>query len=269
MTKTGENAAGRIIRRIKNGFAERKIIAIRGSISMGFGTKTDPGQDILNNVLTAEEAMYREKALYRKDIDSEMANTIMETLHEKCPGEKAHAESVRETCGLIGEALGMAPAETEKLKAAGYLHDIGKVVLDREYLNRKDGLEERNKNNILLHPAAGYRILNLFDATLEYAESVFCHHENWDGSGVPNGIEGQDIPLLRRILCVAESWDHLRLKTGNTPGWERRAVLELLEQSGTALDPRIAEALAIRVSSEDSASANPARDSTDGQGRRS
>lgn len=122
---------------------------------------------------------------------------------------------------------------------------------------------------MLLHPAAGYRILNLFDATLEYAESVFCHHENWDGSGVPNGIEGQDIPLLRRILCVAESWDHLRLKTGSTPGWERRAVLELLEQSGTALDPRIAEALAIRVSSEDSASANPARDSTDGQGRRS
>ncbi len=113
MTNTAEDAAGRIIRRIKSDFADRKIIAIRGSISMGYGTKTDTGQDILSVVQSAEEAMYREKTLYRKDIDSEMADTIMETLHEKCPGEKSHAESVREICGLIGEALGMTPAEIE------------------------------------------------------------------------------------------------------------------------------------------------------------
>jgi HD-GYP domain-containing protein (c-di-GMP phosphodiesterase class II) len=212
--------------------------------------------------------MYREKTLYRKDIDSEMADTIMETLHEKCPGEKSHAESVREICGLIGEALGMTPAEIEKLKTAGYLHDIGKVVLDSETLNRNDGLveEEQNKKGLLLHPAAGYRILNLFDATLEYAEAVFCHHEHWDGTGVPNGIGGQNIPLIARILRVAESWDRLRLQAGNTPGWERRAVPELLEQSGTALDPKIAEALAVRVSAGAPSSIAPARNSTEGQG---
>jgi len=268
MTNTGEEAAGRIIRRIKSDFADRKIIAIRGSISMGYGTKTDTGQDILSVVQSAEEAMYREKTLYRKDIDSEMADTIMETLHEKCPGEKSHAESVREICGLIGEALGMTPAEIEKLKTAGYLHDIGKVVLDSETLNRNDGLveEEQNKKGLLLHPAAGYRILNLFDATLEYAEAVFCHHEHWDGTGVPNGTKGQDIPLLGRILRVAESWDRLRLQAGNTPGWERRAVPELLEQSGTALDPKIAEALAVRVSAGAPSSIAPARNSTEGQG---
>lgn len=244
MTNTGEEAAGRIIRRIKNDFADRKIIAIRGSISMGSGTKTDSGQDLAEAVQAAEESMYREKILYRKDIDSEMVKTIMETLLEKCPGEQRHAESVSGNCRMIGETLGMSEGEVEKLKAAGYLHDIGKVVLGQEYLNREDGLveEEEDRKELILHPAAGYRILNLFDGTLEYAEWIFCHHEHWDGSGFPNGISGKDIPLQARILLVAEVWDRLRVQFKGSPGWEGHAVRELRRQAGTVLDPGVVDA---------------------------
>lgn len=248
MTNTASTEADRIMQRIKNDFREEKVIAIRGSISMGYGTKTDPDQDLAAVVLTAEEAMYREKILFRKDIDSEMEDTIMETLHEKSPREKIHSLSMQTLCGMIGETLGLSGTETGKLKAAGYLHDIGKVVLDQKILNREDGLveEEEDKKELLLHTAAGYRILNLFDTTLEYSEWILCHHENWDGSGFPNGIRGKDIPFQARILRVAEFWDRLRMQFKDSPGWEEHAVRELKKAAGTILDPMVVDALTAR-----------------------
>lgn len=248
MTNTASSEADRIMQRIKNDFREEKVIAIRGSISMGYGTKTDPDQDLAAVVLTAEEAMYREKILFRKDIDSEMEDTIMETLHEKCPREKIHSLSMQTLCGMIGETLGLSGTETGKLKAAGYLHDIGKVVLDQKILNREDGLveEEEDKKELLLHTSAGYRILNLFDTTLEYSEWILCHHENWDGSGFPNGIRGKDIPFQARILRVAEFWDRLRMQFKDSPGWEEHAVRELKKAAGTILDPMVVDALTAR-----------------------
>lgn len=244
MTKTAAEDAERIIRRIRNDFAKERIIAIRGSISMGYGTKTSAEQDITEIGRNAEEAMYREKTLNRKDIDRDMANTIMETLHEKSPREKSHSRSMADLCGMIGDSLGMSEADAGKLKAAGYLHDIGKVVLDQDALNRKDGMieEEDEKKEMLLHPAAGFRILNLFDATMEYADWILCHHENWDGSGFPKGIGRGDIPLQARILRAAEVWERLRLQFLGSPGWEGHAVRELRRQAGTVLDPKVVEA---------------------------
>jgi predicted signal transduction protein with EAL and GGDEF domain len=102
MTNTASSEADRIMQRIKNDFREEKVIAIRGSISMGYGTKTDPDQDLAAVVLTGEEALYREKILFRKDIDSEMEDTIMETLHEKCPVKNSFpvdADAVRHDRG--------------------------------------------------------------------------------------------------------------------------------------------------------------------------
>jgi HD-GYP domain-containing protein (c-di-GMP phosphodiesterase class II) len=100
---------------------------------MGYGTKTDPDQDLAAVVLTVRRGHVQGKNLFRMDIDSEMEDTIMEkTLHEKCPREKIHSLSMQTLCGMIGKTLGLSGTETGKLKAAGTFMTSAKWSLTRK-----------------------------------------------------------------------------------------------------------------------------------------
>lgn len=99
--------------------------------------------------------------------------------------------------------------EIKRLKDAGYLHDIGKIVLSKDTISNGEDISEQEKKKLKLHSVVGYRILNSFDDTLDLAESVLSHHEYWDGSGYPKGLKGEEIPKLARIISVAESFDSL------------------------------------------------------------
>ena len=94
------------------------------------------------------------------------------------------------------------------------------------------------------HSAVGYRILNLFDDTLDLAEYVYGHHEKWDGSGYPRGLKGEQIPLLSRIISVAEAYDRV-LNRGELPFNDRKAAaLNVIKSgAGTQFDPQIVEVL--------------------------
>ncbi len=105
-------------------------------------------------------------------------------------------------------------SEVKRVKEAGYLHDIGKIVLD-EKIVRSQHLSEAELEIKRQHPVVGYRILNLFDNTLDLAEAVYSHHENWDGTGYPKGLKGEEIPITGRIIAVAEVYDELTNEYGN------------------------------------------------------
>src|SRR5690606_3687663 len=89
------------------------------------------------------------------------------------------------------------------------------------------------------HPIIGYRILNSFDDTLDLAEIILAHHENWDGSGYPKGLKGEEIPRLARIIAVAESYQILTRELGEKSLSSKEAVNELRKQAGKKLDPNI------------------------------
>ncbi|NLB42326.1 MAG: HD domain-containing protein, partial [Clostridiales bacterium] len=86
---------------------------------------------------------------------------------------------------------------------------MGKIVLDKDLLNKAGMLSEKESEEMKRHPLIGYRILNLFNETLDIAETVFTHHERWDGKGYPKGLEGNEIPLTARIIAVAEAYDSM------------------------------------------------------------
>lgn len=92
------------------------------------------------------------------------------------------------------------------------------------------------------HSAVGYRILSLFDDTLDLAEYVYGHHERWDGRGYPRGLKGEQIPLLSRIITVVEAYDRV-LNRGEFPLKDQKlAALDVIEKgAGTQFDPQIAE----------------------------
>jgi len=88
------------------------------------------------------------------------------------------------------------------------------------------------------HAVVGYRILKSFDETIDLAEIVLSHHERWDGTGYPKGLKGEEIPILARIIAVAESYDFMINRKEIS---KDEAIQELKKQSGLKFDPEIAE----------------------------
>jgi putative nucleotidyltransferase with HDIG domain len=188
----------------------------------------------------AENAMYKDKTLNRKTINKDIIDTIIETLHSRSPREKQHSLLVNELCGRIGAALNLSESDISKLKRAGYLHDIGKITLDESILG-KDSLSTEEREIMRQHSIDGFRILHLFDDTLDLAEYVYGHHERWDGSGHPRGLKEEQIPLISRIISIAETYERI-FNQQDLPAADRKkkALEEIENGSGAQFDPYIA-----------------------------
>ncbi|HRW12944.1 MAG TPA: diguanylate cyclase [Syntrophomonas sp.] len=240
LPQTNEEEAREILARISSGFLNARIEAIKCSISLGLDTKSSAEQSLEVTMTNAENAMYKDKTLNRQSINRDIISAIVETLHTRSPREKQHSLTVSILCGEAGSALNLSEAEINQLKRAGYLHDIGKITLDESIL-LKDSLTAEEYEKMQQHSVVGYRILNLFDDTLDLAEYVYSHHERWDGSGYPRGLQGEQIPKLSRILAVVEAYERV-LNRGNLSLAERKqnALGIIKEGAGTQFDPQIA-----------------------------
>ncbi len=247
---TGENAE-RILSRIKSEFTTGCVQAIKCSISLGLDTKQSPDQSLDEIMANAENAMYKEKTMNRKSINKDIIDTIIETLHTRNHKEKQHSITVSELCSDVGTALHLPETEISKLNRAGYLHDIGKIVLDEDILT-KDTLSDEEFEKMQQHPVVGYRILSLSDDTLDLAEYVYGHHERWDGNGYPRGLKGEQIPLLSRIITVVETYDRVLNKGKLTLKDRKLAALDVIRNgAGTQFDPQIAELFVQMINNEE------------------
>lgn len=241
LPKTTKEYAEKTLARIRAGFADAHIEAIKCSISLGLYTKQSPDHSLEEIMANAENAMYKDKTMNRQTINKDIIDTIIWTLHAKSDIEKQHSIAVSELCGKVGAALQLSEPKINKLKRAAYLHDIGKIILDRNVLTKAKLTDEENEK-MQEHIVVGYRILNLFDDTLDLAEYVYGHHERWDGTGYPRGLKGEQIPLISRIISVVETYDRV-LNRGRLPVEERQqtAVKIIKEGANTQFDPKIAE----------------------------
>lgn len=241
LPKTTEENAKHILERIRAEFANARVEAIKCSISLGLYTKRSPEQSLDEIMANAENAMYKDKTMNRKSINKDIIDTIIDTMHSRNPREKQHSVTVGEMCAEMGTALHLAETEISKLCRAGYLHDIGKIVLDQSILS-KDSFTDEELEKIQQHSAVGFRILSLFDDTLDLAEYVYGHHERWDGTGYPRGLKGEEIPLISRIISVTETYDRV-FERNHLPLEERttEALEKIRNGIGNRFDPRIAK----------------------------
>ena len=240
LINTEASDAEKIISRVKTELSKESFSAIKGSMSMGYDTKTMTNQKIERIIENAEEAMYKDKTLNRNTINSNMVKTIIETLHDRSPQEKSHSINISQMCENMGNFMKLPEKEVRKLKAAGYFHNIGKIALSEDILNEEHSLSEVEEKEIEQHPSIGFRILNLFDDTLNLAESVFLHKESWDGSGYPKGLKGEEIPKSARIIAVVESYDGMTNKTNSSLS-KIEAIEQIKKLSGKKFDPEIVD----------------------------
>jgi HD-GYP domain-containing protein (c-di-GMP phosphodiesterase class II) len=144
----------------------------------------------------------------------------------------------------VAEHMGLPPHRVRRLAIAGLVHDIGKLRIDPDVLNKPARLSEEEYEQIKKHPELGVALLRHlggFDDVLAIVES---HHERWEGGGYPHGISGEDIPLEARILTVCDVYDALTEKRVYRDAWPaERAVALIRDETGTSFDPHCADAL--------------------------
>ncbi|MDP4160724.1 MAG: transporter substrate-binding domain-containing protein [Bacillota bacterium] len=227
-----------ILERINALAVKERVGSIDLSISYGYETKCYEKEDIHELLKKAEDYMYKRKLFEGPSMRGKTINTIIKTLHEKNKREEQHSHRVSTLCQSMGEALGLPEGQIQELKSVGLLHDIGKVAIDENILNKPGRLTNDEMEEIKRHPEIGYRILSTVSGMAEIAEYVLAHHERWDGLGYPKGLKGNELPIQTRIIAIADAYDAMtssRSYRNALP--EEVAIKELLKNAGTQFDP--------------------------------
>ena len=164
---------------------------------------------------------------------------------------RGHSERVSEYASVIGRELGLNGDDLELLSTAGMLHDIGKIGIPDGILNKPASLTDVEYDIMKEHPAVGTHILSRISALAEVIPLIHHHHERYDGRGYPDGLRGDEIPYLARILSVVDGFEAL---TSSRAYHRARSVEEaltiLIDGSGTQWDPNVVETLVRLVREE-------------------
>jgi diguanylate cyclase (GGDEF)-like protein len=158
--------------------------------------------------------------------------------------EGAHSERVAELAGRLAERLGLEEAEIELARLAASLHDLGKLAIPEEILRKPGPLNESERLVLQRHPQIGHRMLEGLGVG-PVADWVLHHHERWDGTGYPNRLRGEEIPLVSRIVFVADAYDAMTSARVYSPTLSPADALGELERcSGSQFDAAVVDALA-------------------------
>ncbi len=155
---------------------------------------------------------------------------------------RLHSQRVRDYTGLIADRLGLDAKTKREIGFGALLHDVGKIAVPDQILLKPGKLTDLEWDEMRKHPEAGYRIVKRIGFLMDAAEIVYAHHEQFDGSGYPRGLNGESIPLGARMFMVADVYDALTSERSyRSPVTYEEAAVEIKRQSGSHFDPVIVD----------------------------
>ncbi len=233
-----DEQAHQLSNRIQKAISYEQVEGLPVSISCGWGTKTDQQGSMIDDIFkTAEDHMCQHKISERGSYRHQTIDLIMQTLYAKSAREQQHSKRVSLLCTDIGLVMGL---EANALTTAGMLHDIGKVAISETILDKVLPLADSEWTEMKRHSEAGYNILSSVNDYGPLAACVLSHHERWDGTGYPNGLKGEAIPLLARIIAIADSYDAMVSNRPYRKGMSHEDALEEIKVcAGKQFDPEI------------------------------
>jgi diguanylate cyclase (GGDEF)-like protein/PAS domain S-box-containing protein len=243
LPSTGTDAAAMLINRIqekiKNASFEYGIV----SISFGVSAKKHRHDDINDIFTSAEELMYEKKLIDIDYIGGGAIDAIMNSLFKKSVKEKNHSTRVSELSVLIAENMGLSKAKINDIKIIGLIHDIGKIAIDLDILDKFGELTDEEKSIIQQHSLFGSKMLNSSHEYSRLALGVLHHHERIDGKGYPTGITGDQIPIESKIIAVTDSFDAMTAERPYrlNPFSLEEAISELRKHTGTQFDKTVVD----------------------------
>ena len=206
---------------------------------------TDLDQGLLRTVAGQIAAAIRNAQLLRQQRTSayQTVLALAESLEAKDPYTSGHSRRVTDLAVRLARSLALGPRETETLRFAGSLHDIGKIGIDQRILNKPAPLAPEEWSVIREHPVIAERIISHLDFLALAKPVIKHHHERWDGAGYPDGLGGDDIPLLSRILSVADAYDAITSARPYRPAARPdEGLREIDAQRASQFDPDICDA---------------------------
>jgi hypothetical protein len=168
---------------------------------------------------------------------------LIATIDAKDPYTRGHSARVADFAHLIALRAGLSAADADRARLCGLVHDIGKIGVGEGVLRKPGRLTDEEFRQIAAHPVIGHDILRGIPQMADVLPGVLHHHEKWAGGGYPHGIAGSEIPLMGRLIAVADALDAMttsRTYRGARP--MAAALEEIARCSGTHFDPLFAEA---------------------------
>jgi len=212
------------------------------SIALGWATKMEAGESLDAVFMEAEDHMFKRKLLEHKSMHSSLMSSIRTTLSEKNHETEEHAERLVKMARKFGRLIGLSDVQLNELDLLASLHDIGKIGIADQILTKPGRLTEEEFAEIRKHPEVGYRIAQASPELSRIAEYILYHHERWDGSGYPEGLDGERIPLLSRIIAMVDAFDAM---TQDRPYRSAMSFSEAVEEirlnAGRQFDPSLAD----------------------------
>ncbi len=242
LPRTSQNEAQKISNRIEKACRKEQINDVPLSLATGVAVKVSAEQKLSDLLKEAEDSMYRDKLTESRSGKSAIVNSLLQTLAAKSFETEAHTRNMQDAANSIGEKLGLPHSEMHRLSLLITLHDIGKINIPEEVLTKKGPLDIAEWEIMKKHSETGYRIAKATDNFAHVAEDIIAHHERWDGSGYPQGLKREAIPLLARITAIVDAYE---VMSNGRPYQKAKSkseiVAELKSCSGTQFDPELVE----------------------------
>jgi diguanylate cyclase (GGDEF)-like protein/PAS domain S-box-containing protein len=241
LPQTDAKTVDKVIERIKENCTAAALDPIPLNIAVGSATKVRPEDEIEEVFKEAEDKMYIDKGRNKDNFQNPLLTSMVDRLFNEDYESIYHVSRVRELAVKLGAKLNLDKHSLYKLALLSEFHDIGKLTVPLEILNKEEeDLSAREIELIQNHTEAGYNIAKNFKCLNSISELILYHHENWDGSGYPNGISKEEIPLNSKIINAINFYDRLINSDSFT---KEDAIIELKKKAGIKLDPEVVEVL--------------------------
>jgi diguanylate cyclase (GGDEF)-like protein len=204
----------------------------------------EESQDVIEAMQLVDQRMYAQKTSRRRSPDRQSRDVLLRALQERNPELAERHAAVARLAEVIGERMGLSAEERAQLRQAAELHDVGKLAIPEDILHKPGPLDDEEWVFVRRHPLVGERIIGAAPALAAAAKLVRSTHERLDGSGYPDGLAGEDIPLGARVIAVCDAFTAM---TSSRPHAAQRtigeAIGELRQCANTQFDPAVVDAL--------------------------
>lgn len=231
-----------LVNKIREAVGKISEFYFKISIALGYAEK---GENSLSSEVVmslAEKRMYRNKLIENNSSRNATISSLLRTLHEKHSETEEHTMRIKNLGLRLGKRLGLSQDKLDEIELLSLLHDIGKIGIPEQILMKPSSLTREEWEIMKSHTEIGYRIAKSTPELSHISFEILCHHEKYDGTGYPNELKAEEIPLLSRIINVIDSFDVMTHKREYKEAMSiDSAFQELKRCSGSQFDPLIVE----------------------------
>ncbi len=215
---------------------ETRNITEIGTLGKTFNSMSDKLEEHIANLATAAEE--------NRELFVGTVKALAAAIDGKDKYTRGHSERVSRIAVAIGQRLNLSEDEIETLRISALLHDVGKIAVNDQILNKPSALTDEEFAAMKNHPKAGYKIMAQIPAMKNYLPGIYMHHEMINGAGYPQGLKGDEIPLQPRIISVADTFDAMTIDRPYQKGMSIEDALGRIKNFvGTRYDGKVVEAL--------------------------